>query len=152
MSGDIFGNLREWGEIPAQLKRLSESGSLPQHEAGLVRILRYRENWRLRDLVLRVLDNLDSPSDKMLFAVLDILTDETLYREVRILAAERLGELIGKRLRSAEEQHIAEVHEVVGRIEMLRQMPHEPVLNSAIHRCLETIRGLRCRTREANPT
>jgi hypothetical protein len=151
MSGDIFGNLREWREIPRQLKRLSETGSLSQHEAGLVRILRYRENWRLRELVLGVLEDLDSPSDKILFAVLDILTDETLYRDVRILAAETLGQLASERCQVPEEQGAAGVHGFVDRIEMLRQIPHEAVLASAIQQCLETMRRLCCRMLEADP-
>lgn len=150
MSGDIFGNLREWREIPRQLERLSDTGSLSKHEAGLVRILRYRENWRLRELALGVLDDLDSPSEKVLSAVLDILTDETLYREVRVLAAQTLGQLARKR-RQTPEEGIAEVHGFLERIEMLQQIPHEPVLASAIQQCLETIRGLCCRMLEAGP-
>ena len=141
MSGDIFGNLREWGEVPEQLWQLSESGSVSEHEAGLVRILRYRENWRLREMVLRVLDDLESPSDRVLSAVLDILADETLYREVRVLAAEKLAHLVGKRLQEVDKQYSAEVHEVIRRVELLRQQPHEPVLDSAIDQSFEAIRA-----------
>ena len=141
MSGDVFGNLREWGEVPERLRQLSESGSLSEHEAGLVRILRYRENWRLREMVLRVLDDLESPSDNVLSAVLDILTDETLYREVRVLAAEKLAHLVGKRLQEVDRQYSAEVHKVIRRVELLRQQPHEPVLDSAIDQSLEAIRA-----------
>ena len=44
MSSDVFGDLREWGETPRQLQRLSETGSLSQHEAGLVGMLQQRSH------------------------------------------------------------------------------------------------------------
>jgi len=35
MSGDIFGNLREWGQVPEQIAELTDTEKLDQHQAGL---------------------------------------------------------------------------------------------------------------------
>lgn len=52
MDSDIFGNLMDWGLVLDKLDDLKKSEKLHKHQADLIRILRYRNNWRLRETVL----------------------------------------------------------------------------------------------------
>lgn len=97
MNQDIFGNLREWGIVLERLNDLKQSRKLDEHQEGLTRILRYRENWRLRKNVLKYASEIKSPIDELLIELFNIMTDEDIYFEARILAANALGYLIPKR-------------------------------------------------------
>jgi len=97
MNQDIFGNLREWGVVLERLNDLKQSRKLDEHQEGLTRILRYRENWRLREKVLEYAIEIERPIDKFLTELFNIMIDEDIYFDVRILAANALGYLIPKR-------------------------------------------------------
>lgn len=141
MSSDIFGNLREWDSVPDTLMNLVRSRSLAEHEDGLIRILRYRQNWRLREMVLHVLGQIEKPSQRLLQAVLDLLADDTLYYQVRVLAAETFAKLAEHRFSCDDLSVDVEVQDMVNRLEALHDRPQEPVLRSAMERCLETARN-----------
>lgn len=94
MSGDIFGDLREWGRIINQIDTLRKSHKLDEHQKGLVRILRFPDNWQLRERVLKSVKALNDPSEELLSKLLDIVTDEGVYHEVRALAGDALSHLI----------------------------------------------------------
>ncbi|UCC48645.1 MAG: hypothetical protein JSV41_00255 [Gemmatimonadota bacterium] len=88
---DSFGHLMEWGRVLEEIDRLRISGELDEHQRGLLRVLRYRGNWRLREAVLRAVTEMDAPGETLLSAVLEIMVDGSLYHEVRVLAAEALA-------------------------------------------------------------
>ena len=119
MSPDIFGNLREWGEVPNQLRQLAESKKLDEHQEGLIRILRYRDNWRLRELVLDVVKSLESPSDELLGALLDIMMDDGVYCEARVLAAHALSQLAGMRQTEGASGQSGNVDQMIEKMNML---------------------------------
>lgn len=132
MNGDIFGNLREWGHIPEQLTELAQSGSLNDHQKGLTRLLRYRHNWRLRELALESVKHLRSPTDELLVAVLGILADNRLYYQVRMLAASVLGEWLRSSDGSAP-QRFEIARGIEERLTRIRELPEPPVLHEAVH-------------------
>ena len=98
MRRDDFGNLRDWGSVMDRLERLRDEAVLDEHQAGLARILRYRGNWRLREAALEAIQYVKEPSDELLARVLDIVADQGLYREVRVLAARALEGMFEKRI------------------------------------------------------
>jgi hypothetical protein len=103
MENGIFDNIEDWGRVLDRLEDLKRRGELEDHEPGLVRILRYRDNWRLREYVLEAARDLKRCSASLVAAVLDILRDEDLYYEVRVLAAEALPALVRARESAAGE-------------------------------------------------
>lgn len=93
MEKELFGNLNDWGVVLDQIETLRQNRSLDDHQPDLVRILRYRHNWKLRETVLDCLKDLTRPGVDLVDAVWDIMMDETVYYEQRILAADGLGYL-----------------------------------------------------------
>jgi len=94
---DRFGNLRDWGPVMEQLDRLCKQGELGQHRRGLARILRYRDNWQLREAALKYARAVSDPTDELLESALAIMMDENIYYDARILAAETLADLAPRR-------------------------------------------------------
>lgn len=141
MSADIFGNLREWGEVPEQLRQLAESKKLDEHQKGLIRILRYRENWRLRELALDVVKTLESPCDELLGVILDIMMDDSIYGEVRVLAADAMSQLAGRRQTKGTNGRSGDVDRIIEKMNMLLRVPQAPVLHEAVRKSLLMIQG-----------
>ncbi|GMV04597.1 MAG: hypothetical protein AMXMBFR53_08770 [Gemmatimonadota bacterium] len=93
MSHDPFGNLEDWGRVLATLEKATEEGRLDEVQPGLIRLLRYRDNWRIREHTLNAARRVENPSDALVSAVLDVLLDETTFVDARILAAKALGHI-----------------------------------------------------------
>ena len=47
------------------LDRLKELEQLDRYQDGLTRILRYRDNWRLREIVLKHIVHLSEPTEEL---------------------------------------------------------------------------------------
>ena len=139
MQKDDFGNLEEWGRVLSQLEQLERDQRLDEHQDGLVRLLRYPDNWRLREAALESVRSIKKPTEALVTAVLQILTNEDLYYEVRVLAAEALAALLpaartGRdgRNRELEQRALEQMH-------ALLDATHPPVLHQAVQRVLPTI-------------
>ena len=76
---DIFGNLTDWEQVLDKLNDLKKSETLHKHQAGLARILRYRNNWKLRETVLEYITYINEPSDEILTEAINIMMDEGVY-------------------------------------------------------------------------
>lgn len=139
MDSDIFGNLMDWGLVLDKLDDLKKSEKLHKHQAGLIRILRYRNNWRLRETVLKYITYLNEPSDEMLTQVLNIMMDESVYLDARILAADALANLIRKRKDARENDQAIDKAVVIEKMETLLDSPQPPFLNEAIRKSLKII-------------
>ncbi len=143
MGGDIFGNLREWGHVPEQITELADAGKLDEHQAGLVRILRYRDNWRLQEMVLKSMKDLSAPSDELISEVLGLLADEGLYYQARILAAQALADLLTRKGIEYAEDRDAVLRRVVERIRTVVDSHGPPVLHNVMRECLTAIENAR---------
>lgn len=94
MQPDPFGNLKDWGPVLELIYKFADDGNLRECQPGLTRILRYRDNWRLREETLNRIGKINNPEDALVRQVLNIIADENLYYEVRILACETMMELL----------------------------------------------------------
>jgi hypothetical protein len=139
MQRDDFGNLEEWGRVLTRLEQLTRDGGLDAHQPGLVRLLRYPDNWRLREAALEACRTLRDPTEPLVSAVLRIMIDGGLYHEVRVLAAEALTQLLPATRRSALGRNRALEGQVIEQMHALLDAPHPPVLHQAIRRVLPTI-------------
>lgn len=131
MEKDIFGNLYDWGDVLEQIDKLRQSFSLDEHQPGLVRILRYRNNWKLRETVLDCIKELKRPVDSVTDVVFDIMMDDTVYYEQRILAADSLVHLCKKNAKARKK-----FVEGVGK---LLDVPHPPAFYKALNRITKQI-------------
>lgn len=139
MTSDIFGDLREWGCVLEQISQLAKNGKLGEHQEGLARILRYRENWRLREEVLKAVGGLESPSRELLSAILDIASDDRLYFEVRILAIQAVERMIANTT-GYQGRTCTVKQSAVERLTAIRDSG-PPVFRDALQKCLRAIRS-----------
>lgn len=137
MTDDPFGNLREWGPVLELLDELAKSGKLAECQRGLVRILRYKGNWRLREEVLERIGGIPSPSDKLVGQVLTILADDNLYYDVRIIAGNTLIQLLKNSQVTSHRELVPEIQKVVDK---LNQSPQPPFFDDAIKK-LDSVIG-----------
>ncbi len=132
-------SLEDWGKVLEGLQEWRKERVLDQHASELVRLLRCRDNWRLREQALEAVAELSSCHQDLLEAVLDILVDETLYHEVRVLAAEALRALLAREAPRAAGETARIQPGTLERMRRLLESPQPPILHQAIRRVLPTI-------------
>jgi len=138
MKTDVFGNLMDWGKVLETLNKLKKSRTLDEYQAGLQRVLRYKENWRLREHVLECLGEIERPTDELIQDVCRIMCDDSAYIDTRILAASALGDLVPKRLKySGEEPKVGDIP-VFQIMRDIVDSPQAPVFHKAVSKALET--------------
>jgi len=93
MEKDPFGNLTDWGPVLDLLNELSENGTISKCQPGLIRILRYKGNWRLREEALKRVNKVENPCDELVLQISSLLADDNLYYDARILAGNALVQL-----------------------------------------------------------
>ena len=131
MTHDPFGNLRDWGSVIDLLEELSGSGQLAKCQSGLVRILRYKGNWRLREEVLKRAGDIASPSDELVGQVITILDDDNVYYDARILASDALRKLLKNQKSDLNRQFRDDVGSVVRK---LTHTPQPPFFGEALRK------------------
>lgn len=92
MQPDPFGNLKDWGPVLELICQAADDKSLNECQPGLTRILAYKDNWRLREETLRRIGAIGNPSEALTRQVQNIITNDNLYYEVRILACQSMAE------------------------------------------------------------
>lgn len=131
MEDKHFGNLKDWGLVLETLDELTKSGNLSDCQSGLIRILRYKGNWRLREEVLKRLDKVDKPSMELVNQVLAIIDDDNVYYDARIIACDALIQL----MTNTEEKNNNDLYNSVYKvIEKLKSTPQPPIFEQAIDR------------------
>lgn len=96
MQRDPFGNLMDWGDVLNSLEYLADSGRLDECQSGLVRILRFKGNWRLREEVLKRVEDIRTPTKALLSELLSILANDNIYYDARVMAGDALIGLLKK--------------------------------------------------------
>lgn len=140
MTPDPFGNLRDWGPVLETLEELAQSGRLDECQAGLVRILRYPGNWRLREEALKHIPGIARPDRPLMEQVLHLVADDNLYFEVRILAARAMVNLVAQHRRSSAPTPAPDEPPVAETLRRLRSVPQPPRFEQALDDCLHQLR------------
>ena len=131
MKHDPFGNLTDWGPVLDTFEDLADSGSLAECQPGLIRILRFKGNWRLREEVLKRVGEIQTPSREMVLQVLAILADDNTYYDARIIAGDALVQLLKCRPADAHEQLTSAIRKLVDK---LKSTPQPPFFDEALDR------------------
>lgn len=136
MQHDPFGNLTDWGVVLDILAELVDNGQLSECQPGLIRILRFKGNWRLREEVLNRVRAIQAPSEDLIRQVLTILTDDNTYYEARIIAGDTLMELLKNVPAGSYGEFTMSARKV---IEKLKSTPQPPFFNEAIDRLYSAV-------------
>lgn len=136
---DPFGNLTDWGLVLDTLENLATSGELSQCQPGLIRILRYKGNWRLREEVLKHAGKVQNPSKELLHQLIAILDDDNIYYDARIISGNALIQLL-KQTKGINGD--TSVHDRIFKVtEQLKRTPQPPFFHQTINR-LHTVIGV----------
>jgi hypothetical protein len=136
MSQDPFGNLEDWGRVLVTLKELTDQGRLDEAQAGIIRLVRYPDNWRLRESALVAARQIKEPASELLSAIAEVLEDQSTYVDARILAARALGDLAGGKGRGATTP-TASTKALRAVLQRQLESPEAPVLTRAIEAALQ---------------
>lgn len=129
MREDPFGNLANWGAVLNIVDELADAGKLSECQPGLIRILRYKGNWRLREEVLKRVGEIQSPSYELILQILSILDDDNTYYDARILASDALIRMLKKN----QDGFYGEINMSVRKVtEKLRATPHPSIFDNAL--------------------
>ena len=136
MKQDPFGNLTDWGAALDTLEELAATNTMFECQPGLIRILRFKGNWRLREEVLKRVGNIQTPSTDLFYQVLAILADDNVYYDARVIAGEALSAML-------KNIHAASYGEMSGAlqkaIEKIRRTPQPPFFEEALDRIFSEI-------------
>ncbi|MFZ7111526.1 MAG: hypothetical protein ACOWYE_07570 [Desulfatiglandales bacterium] len=137
MNHDPFGDLGDWGSVLEVFGQLADNGKLTECQPGLVRILKYKGNWRLREEVLKRVGEIENASDELVFQVLSMLDDDNIYYDARVLAGDALTQL-AKNVRGGLNNEInSSIRKVA---EKLITTPQPPFFGKALKRLCSEIR------------
>lgn len=89
----LFGNLNDWGIVLERLEKLSQTHELDQYQDELIRLLRFDQNWRLREAAIESLPFIKNPGLNLAREVAALIKRKDLYYDVRILATDGLEKL-----------------------------------------------------------
>ena len=138
MTRDKLDNLGQWGRVLEQLDEWKRAGQLDSHQDDLLWLLRLRGNWRLREAVLEMMVSLQTPDPELIRQACEIMMNESLYHEVRLLAAEAVTALLSnERTPRAHTDSLAD--EVRERMQALLASTQPPVMHLALRRVLSRI-------------
>ncbi len=143
MKSNGFGNLNDWGVVLEQLDRLSQSGMLDQWQEQLIRLLRFDQNWRLREAAIESLGFVKNPGLDLAREILLLIKRNDLYYDVRILAADAIEQLIPKIIDSRQfDQDILQqfVREIIAEMEVLLAFPEPPKFHQALQKSVAGIK------------
>ena len=139
MNKDPFGNLQEWGTVIDKLIDLEQAGKLSDCQAGLVRILRFKGNWRLREVVLKSIGKIKTTEVELTDDVLHIIIDDNTYYEARIMACEALQHIIKQNHHGQKSFTVFPRRHFSEQLTLLRNTPQPPIFSDAIDRCLQDL-------------
>lgn len=122
MTHDPFGNLQEWGHVIENIGVVFQNGDAENCQRGLIRILRHKGNWRLREEALKHIEKLEKPKEELIKELIKLLDDENVYYELRIMAYNSLMRIIDKN-KACSEKLLKEAHQVLERINSTPQPP-----------------------------
>jgi hypothetical protein len=139
LSIDPFDNLQEWGLVLKNLDQLKSSGRLDGHQSGLIRLLRYKNNWRLREASLAGMALVEHPIPELIREILDVILSDSAYYELRVLAADTLAGLARNTAANGSYAAAFRPVPVSHELRALIRVPHPPILADAVLRCLGCI-------------
>jgi len=139
MGMDTFGNLLDWGQVLESLENLKRGKKLDDHQAGLARILRYGQNWRLLEAVLEHGKEVVAPSGEFLKAICDVMNNRGIYVDARVLAVQTLETLVPRMTGDRKGDGGVSRNSVIQAMKALQKSVEPPKFQEAIAQSLKVI-------------
>ena len=136
-----FGNLMDWGQVVKKLEELKKEKRLDDCQEELVRVLQYRDNWRLREIALEYIRDVQNPTDDLLKGTLNIMKDDKVYDNARILATKALAELAERKSDTLLGDQMINRNTIVENMESLLRSTQPPLFHDTLKKCLTRIKG-----------
>jgi hypothetical protein len=146
MNHAVFGNLKDWGEVLEKLKTLLEAKELDAYQDELIRLLRFDQNWRLREAAIESLPLVSHPSLELAREVLSIVKRKDLYYDVRILAADCLDVLARKIVddEAFDKDLIRQfIQGIIQNLDALLSSPEPPKFSRVLEKARQSIREIK---------
>ncbi len=143
MENYIFGNLKDWGTVLDKLDKLSESKELGNCQDELIRLLRFDQNWRLREAAIEYLPFVENPDLNLAREVISLIKRKDIYYDVRILAADGLEKLTTTIVNNrAFDKDILKqfVREIIKEMDVLLASPELPKFHDALRNSMNQIK------------
>ncbi len=139
MSDCRIDNLEDWQTALDKLQQIRNECILDGCQVSLVRILGYRENWRLRERALEYAADVKNPGVTLLEVILSIMVDENTYVNARILAAEALRVLVPRYLPDTEASSDTWKASLITTMKEILSCPQAPLFYAAVTDALREI-------------
>lgn len=132
-------NFQEWERVLDTLEKIRTRGDLHHYQDDLIRLLKYRGNWRLCEAALKAIQQIKRPTAPLASEVLNIVMDDNLYYEVRALACRTLNGLIRHCKSSSNGCQTLTRLPIVKHLKALTAVPQPPILSNAASTCLASM-------------
>jgi hypothetical protein len=146
---DILGNLSRKDEVLAMLEEIASQSRLDEHQIGLARILRFKENPTLLHAALECATNIERSSDILIAETLNVLVAQDLPVSIRSLAAGALGHLISRRPIKADSDFDLDM--VMESMAHVLRKSESPTLKKALFKAIGLARSRRPRNGRKSP-
>ena len=132
-----WNSLLEWDRALAWMEYAIRQHSLDSRQTDLAWLLRFSDNWRLREAALKAVRHLNEPSAILMDEVIRIVEDESLYSGVRMLAVQALVDLLADRPSTGIPAKCRKA--IIASLRWVAAESHPPVLVEAAREALGTI-------------
>jgi len=132
-------DLNDWGNVLDRLSAIKKNGHLEHWQGELVRMLKHRGNWRLREAALVAARQIEKPAAPLVAEILNTILDDNLYCEARVLACTTLMKLMEGR--ANDKIGDLSPSTVAGHLRAIAAVPQPPLLAKAVTGCLECLDG-----------
>ena len=139
MQQDVFGNLNRRNLVLAKLEELESLECLDEHQVGLARILRFKQNQSLLHAALEYAIKIEKPSDILIAEVLNVLVAQDVSISTRTLAAGTLGHLIHRRPAKAVSDF--DLNMVIESMAHVLNRSESPILKKALFKAIGLARN-----------
>jgi len=140
---DIFGNLSRKDGVLVALEEIACQNRLDEHQIGLARILRSKENHTLLHAALECATKIERSSDILIAEALNVLVAQDLPVSIRSLAAGALGHLISRRPTQADSDF--DLDRVTESMAHVLRKSESPALKKALLKAIGLARSRRPR-------
>lgn len=139
MRQDVFANLEDWGHVLERLAEFARNGEIERHQDSLIALLRYPDNWRLREAALESVPAIRHPTAMLVREICKIMLNDGLYYQVRVLAAEALSAALERLAERSKDDLTGLRGEIREQMHALLDSHELPVLHQAVRRILPKV-------------
>ncbi len=142
MNEYYLGNLMDWGIVLDKLEAIKNEGRLDSIQDELVRILKYKINWKLVEAVLECVHEIKEPSTKLIEEVFNTAVDYQMCLDTRVMAVNSLGNLLTILKNSNEEESLKKNKLFIAMMYRLLNTPQPPIFHDAISKLIFRLQPL----------